>query len=152
MNKLTTGFFPEQFLKSYIGGLDLFEQSNSNYPPYNIEKVNEDEFILTLAVSGFKQSDLKAYVQNNRLIIEGKRESNNGQKTYVYRGMSLRDFRQEFILGENVDVVNISLDNGLLEIATERKIPESAKPKYFEIKDKNIVEVAIEKPALKVAK
>lgn len=138
MNKALT-MFPEHFLRNYIG-LDIIEEKTSNYPPHNIEKISQDDYLLTLAVAGFGHQNLKAYVQTGRLVIEGKRvpegyQENPYTTNYIYKGISFRDFRQEFVLGDNVDVIGIHLENGLLHIKLQRQIPESAKPKYIEIYD-----------------
>jgi molecular chaperone IbpA len=143
MNKTLT-MFPEHFLRNYIG-LDLLDEKTSNYPPHNIEKLTQDDYLLTLAVAGFGHQNLKAFVQNGRLIIEGKRipegyQENPYKADYIYKGISFRDFRQEFVLGDNVDVTEIHLDNGLLQIKLQKMIPESAKPKYIEIKDGGVGE------------
>lgn len=137
MNK-TLSLLPEHFLRNFIG-LDLLNEKISNYPPHNIERVNQDVFVLTLAVAGFKHSDLSAYVQGGKLMVEGRiipepTETPVLPTEYLYQGISFRNFKQVFTLGGDVDVTSIVLKNGLLEIVLQRQVPESEKPKYLKIK------------------
>ena len=140
MNKLSV--LPEQFLRNYIGMELLGEKSN--FPPHNIEKIDDYKYVLTLAVAGYAKENLSANLVGGKLTIEGFHTPSGDfpgydgdvplSRTYLYRGISFRNFKQEYILGENVDVKSISLEHGLLTVYLEKQVPESAKIKIIEIK------------------
>lgn len=96
------------------------------YPPYNIEQVHENGLRITLAVAGFTLDDLTVLVENNQLIVRGKKRDDDGSRVYIYRGIASRHFHRSFVLAEGIEVIGANLDNGLLNIDLERRIPEPA--------------------------
>lgn len=112
------------------------QQSSTNYPPYNIVQVNEDEYTISLAVAGFGLDNLSVTKDKNFLIIEGKEYQSDSEKVvpnYLHKGISNRDFRREFQLADHVEISNAHLELGILNVHLRREVPESAKPKTIAI-------------------
>jgi molecular chaperone IbpA len=112
------------------------QQGNTNYPPYNIVQVNEDEYMISLAVAGFGLDNLSVTKDKNFLIIEGKEYQTDSEKivpTYLHKGISNRDFRREFQLADHVEITNAHLELGILNVHLKREVPEEAKPKTIAI-------------------
>ena len=112
------------------------QQSNSNYPPYNVVQINEDEFIISLAVAGFGLDNLSVTKDKNFLIIEGKntiKEEDLPDINYLHKGISARDFRREFKLADFVEIENAHLELGILNVHLKREIPEEQKPRAIAI-------------------
>jgi HSP20 family molecular chaperone IbpA len=120
-------------------GFDEFERaldriskaSTDGYPPYNIERTDDDKLRITLAVAGFTKDDLNVAVEENQLVIRGKQSEEPG-KVYLHRGIAARQFQRSFVLAEGIKVVGASLDNGLLSIELERP-PRANQPRTIEI-------------------
>ena len=112
------------------------QQSTSNYPPYNIVQINEDEYMISLAVAGFGLDNLSVTKDKKFLIIEGKEyqsDSENIVPNYLHKGISNRDFRREFQLADHVEISNAHLELGILSVHLKREVPEDAKPKSIAI-------------------
>jgi len=112
------------------------QQSSTNYPPYNIVQINEDEYTISLAVAGFGLDNLSVTKDKNFLIIEGKEHQSDSEKivpTYLHKGISNRDFRREFQLADHVEISNAHLELGILSVHLKREVPEEAKPKTIAI-------------------
>lgn len=117
-------------------GFDAFQrfaETATNYPPHNIEQVGADLYRLTLAVAGFSRSEIEVIVQHGVLTVQGNKRQQDPAPQYLHRGIAFRDFTRQFKLGEHVEVVNASLDDGLLVIDLERKMPEAQKPRKISI-------------------
>ena len=112
------------------------QQSNSNYPPYNVVQINEDEFMISIAVAGFGLDNLSVTKDKNFLIIEGKntiKEEDLPDINYLHKGISARDFRREFKLADHVEIENAHLELGILNVYLKRQVPEEQKPKSIAI-------------------
>lgn len=112
-------------------------QSESAYPPYNIEKTDENHYRITVAVAGFSTDDLDVTVKDNSLSVSGKikrSEEQNAERQILHRGIAGRAFQLNFALADAVVVHGADLENGLLHISLERIVPEEAKPRTIEIK------------------
>lgn len=105
------------------------------YPPYNIEKVGENEYRITMAVAGFREDDLKVEARDGTVTVSGEiaKERDQG-RTYLYRGIAGRNFRRSFQLADHVRVHGAALENGLLHVDLVRELPEALKPRTIEIK------------------
>lgn len=120
-------------------GLDpwFFEKNADapNFPPHNIVQLGENLYLLTLAVAGFHQDQIKIMLESDILTISGRKEAEPEKegRQVLYRGIAFRDFSRQFKIGENVQVQAASLDHGLLNILLVREIPESQKPKLIQI-------------------
>lgn len=99
------------------------------YPPYNIEQVGEDGIRITLAVAGFTMSDLEIEHEKNQLIIRGAQTEEDDGRIFLHRGIAARQFQRSFALGDGIEILGATLDNGLLHIDMKRVIPESTAKK-----------------------
>lgn len=124
--------------------LNLMESNNAKnssggYPPYNIEKQDENHFRITMAVAGFSEENLDITQHENMLIVRGERQPEEG-KNYVYQGIAERDFERKFQLADYVKVISAGMENGLLHIDLEREIPEAMQPRKIAINGKELLE------------
>jgi molecular chaperone IbpA len=117
--------------------LDSLSQVDSGvtYPPYNIERTDENHYRISLAVAGFAEKDLAVEVKEGVLSVQGKRdgEKEGAQTRYLHQGIAGRSFDRRFQLAENVEVRGAQLENGLLHIDLERIVPEEKKPRRVTI-------------------
>lgn len=106
-----------------------------NYPPFDIEKVSDDSYRITLAVAGFKQSELDITARQNLLVVSGRKEEGRGNKdgNYLHMGIATRAFERRFELADFVRVEGADLRDGLLSIDLVREVPEAMKPRKIEI-------------------
>jgi molecular chaperone IbpA len=114
--------------------LDLLESSDTaqGYPPYNIERSDENHYRVTIAVAGFAEKDLGIEVKDGVLTVTGKRET-EAKPSYLHQGIAGRAFERSFQLAEHVEVRGARLENGLLHIELERVVPEEKKPRKIAI-------------------
>lgn len=103
------------------------------YPPYNIERLDEQTYRLTMAVAGFKNDDLTITVQDNALSVTGRARPEEEGIEYLYRGIAGRAFERHFQLADFIKIGKASLEDGILRILLEREIPESMKPRRIAI-------------------
>ncbi|HEX9769370.1 MAG TPA: Hsp20 family protein [Kiloniellales bacterium] len=104
------------------------------YPPYNIEKIGEDEYRITMAVAGFGEDDLDVTVKENSLTIKGKKTDAEQDKVkYLYRGIATRTFERRFELADHIKVTGARLENGFLSLDLVREVPEAMKPRTIKI-------------------
>jgi len=110
------------------------QQKDTNYPPYNIVKHNDNKFVIELAVAGFRDGDITVTVDKNLLTIEGAQAVDlNNNVEYMHRGISARNFVRTFTLADHVEVVNATVTNGIMGVTLERKVPEELQPKKIAI-------------------
>ncbi len=103
------------------------------YPPYNIERVSDDKYRISMAVAGFDPSELELESERNTLKVSGVKANAEDNREYLHRGIAARNFERKFQLADHVKVVGANLENGLLHIDLEREIPEAMKPRKIEI-------------------
>jgi molecular chaperone IbpA len=115
--------------------LDSLQQFDTGvtYPPYNIERTNENNYRISLAVAGFAEKDLAVEVKEGVLSVQGKRDGEKEGARYLHQGIAGRSFERRFQLAENVEVRGAQLENGLLHIELERIVPEEKKPRRVTI-------------------
>jgi len=115
----------------------IFENSakGQGYPPYNIAQINDDEYMISLAVAGFGMDNLSIEKDKNTLKIEGTAPKGDDDVNYLHKGIGGRSFRREFTLADHVDVVNAGLELGMLNIHLKREVPEELQPKKIKIND-----------------
>jgi len=115
------------------------QQSNNNYPPYDIVQINDDEYMISLAVAGFGHDNLSITKDKKFLIIEGTHsvtklaDQDDANYTYLHKGISERSFRREFQLADHVEISNAHLELGILNVHLKREVPEDARPKTIAI-------------------
>ena len=128
----TIGFdrFNDLF-ESVIEGAD---ERFDNYPPYNIEKVSEDQYRIVMAVAGFTMKDLNITSQRDTLLVSGKvEEKDDKQVSYLHRGIAVRAFQRTFRLADHIKVTGAEMRDGLLTIDLVHEVPEEAKPRMIPI-------------------
>jgi molecular chaperone IbpA len=134
MTRLTTLDLP-QIHRATIGFDRLFNEmerqfanspNGNGYPPYNIARINDNEYIISLAVAGFD-------VDGNQLRIEGTAPKGDDEVNYLHKGIGGRNFRREFTLADHVVVADASLELGMLNIHLVREVPEALRPKTIKI-------------------
>lgn len=115
--------------------LDSYAEQSGGYPPYNIERVDDTHYRITLAVAGFAEKDLTIEVKEGVLTVTGQRDEpeKSAERGYLYQGIAGRAFERRFQLAEHVEVRNARLENGLLHVDLERLIPEEKKPRRIVI-------------------
>lgn len=126
MTKLALGTHP------FLLGFDQLERlvertaktGNDGYPPYNIEQTSEHSYRITLAVAGFGEDDLSITVEDSTLMIRGRQTDDTDARVFLHRGIAARQFQRSFVLAEGVDVGAAAMENGLLHIDLNRKVPD----------------------------
>jgi molecular chaperone IbpA len=108
-----------------------------NYPPYNIERLGEDSYQISLAVAGFSPDEISIRAEQNVVTIEGNKPE-KAEREFLYRGISTRHFKRQFNLADYVQVKDASFDNGLLQIELVREIPAAMKPRKIAINGSNV--------------
>ena len=118
----------EQFSNSFAG-------SSTAYPPYNIEQIDEGKWVISMAIAGFGEEDIKVLQKERNLTVKGKIESkiDENEEHFVHHGIANRSFDRTFRLGPHVLVRNATLKNGMLAIDLEQELPEEEKPKEIPI-------------------
>ena len=123
-------------LGTLLDSLGTFEGDAPSYPPYNIERVGENEYRISMAVAGFGASDLDIEVKENTLAIHGEKKTETEETTFLHRGIASRSFERRFQLADHVVVKGASLENGLLHVNLKRELPEAMKPRTVPIATK----------------
>ena len=130
--------------RSTIGFDRLFDLAETaqrgaeeGYPPYNIERLEEDRYLITLAVAGFSPDEISVTAEQNVVTIEGGKTEKT-EREFLYRGISTRHFKRQFNLADYVQVKDAAFDNGLLKIELVREIPEHKKPRRIAIDGDNV--------------
>ena len=109
-------------------------ESQSNWPPYNIEKSGSNNYRITMAVAGFGEDEIDVTVHDQTLIVRGKQEEATGKTAdYLHRGIAGRNFERRFQLADFVEVHGASIKDGLLHINLQREVPEAMKPRKIAI-------------------
>ena len=114
--------------------------NSQGYPPYNIAQINDDEYMISIAVAGFGMDNLDITKDGKILRIEGTSPKGDEEVNYLHKGIGGRNFRREFTLAEHVNVSGASLELGMLNVHLIREIPEALKPKTIEIRDNSVIE------------
>src|SRR5210317_266949 len=148
MTRLTTLDLPN-FQRATIGFDRLFNEmerqfanspNGNGYPPYNIAQINDDEYMISLAVAGFGMDNLSIEKDKNVLKIEGTSPKGDEDVNYLHKGIGGRTFRREFTLADQVDVANANLELGMLNIHLKREVPEELQPNKSKINDSSYID------------
>lgn len=141
-NTLTLRSFDIPSIHKFAVGFDnvfdeilrLSNQQSGNYPPYNVVKHSDNKFVIELAVAGFREGDITVTVDKNVLTVGGEQVLELSENVeYLHRGISARSFSRSFTLADHVEVTNATVENGILAISLERKVPEELQPKKIAI-------------------
>ncbi|MGB7268247.1 MAG: Hsp20 family protein [Albidovulum sp.] len=109
------------------------DTAQPSYPPYNIEKTDENAYRISIAVAGFSEDELNVEVKEGALLISARKAAEDGAKTYLHRGIATRAFERRFALADHVRVTGASHADGMLHIDLVREVPEALKPRRIEI-------------------
>ena len=104
-----------------------------SYPPYNIERTAEDQYVLTLAVAGFAENELDIQLHNDTLTVTGRPAAQPEARAFLHRGIAGRAFERRFVLADHLVVQGAELANGLLHVLLKREVPEALKPRRIAI-------------------
>jgi molecular chaperone IbpA len=134
---------PFDRVKTYSIGFDrMFDRllddslvTTTNYPPYNIVKMDDTNYAIQIAVAGFGKDDIEIETKENTLSIKSKEKGDVvDETTYLHKGISNRAFKRTFTISDDVVVKGATFENGLLNVELERIIPEEKKPRLIKIK------------------
>ena len=121
------------------------EGSQPSYPPYNIEKLADDAYRISIAVAGFSEADLSVEVRENELIVSARKAEEDKTRTYLHRGIATRAFERRFHLADHVQVTGATHVDGMLQLDLVKEVPEALKPRRIAISstkqiDKDVVD------------
>lgn len=117
---------------------NMGKAETAGYPPYNIERLDENDYRITLAVAGFADDEIDIEIKENALTVKGVRKDADDGRQFLHQGIAGRSFERRFQLAEHVEVAGASLVNGLLDIDLRRVIPEAMKPRKIAINSANV--------------
>lgn len=109
------------------------DTGQSGYPPYNIEKTDEDAYRITIAVAGFAEDELNIEARDGQLVISARKAQDEGERKYLHRGIATRAFEKRFQLADHVRATGAVTENGLLHVDLTREVPEALKPRRIAI-------------------
>jgi molecular chaperone IbpA len=133
LHRMTVGFdrlFEEMQSHGYRNSVTT--SPNQGYPPYNVERVSDNEWKVTIAVAGFGEADIEITVESGNLNIIGKKEETN-DANLLYQGIATRQFNRNFQLADYVEVEEATLKDGMLVLNLVREVPEALKPKKIKL-------------------
>lgn len=141
MTRITTKNLPD-FYKATVGFDRMFDEmervfantASTGYPPYNIAKLSENEYLISLAVAGFTMADLEITQDGNKLTVNGIAPEADQTVEYLHKGIAGRSFERVFQIADHVEVTGAKLELGVLNINLKRNIPEELLPRKIEIK------------------
>lgn len=124
-----------------VGFDDMFDnlvnltavQGQQNYPPYNMIRRSDDEYIIEIAVAGFKPGEINVEIEHNQLKVHGEQVKETRDGEVLHQGISARSFVRSWTLADHVEVIAATQENGILSIELKREIPEEKKPKAIAI-------------------
>lgn len=117
------------------------DEAAPSYPPYNIEKLGDNSYRITMAVAGFQDEDLSVTTQENTLLVRGRISKADKDETIqvLHRGIAQRSFDRRFQLADHIKVLGAEIDHGLLHIELVREVPEALRPREIAIKSRSAV-------------
>lgn len=134
-------FITNPIMRSFVGFDGLFDEferlstyKEQSYPAYNIEKLSDSDYKISLALAGFSEKDINAEVKDGILSIKASLNNQTQNSSFIHRGIAERSFSRQFRLADNIEVTSAELVNGMLIITLHRNIPEAELPKQIEIK------------------
>jgi molecular chaperone IbpA len=126
----TVGFDRLFSLLDSVSGLD---QANPGYPPYNIERLGENDYRIVMAVAGFSQDEIRVDVKEQTLTVAGAKKPDEKERRYLHRGIAARNFERRFQLADHVEVKGADLQDGMLHVDLVRNVPERLKARTIAI-------------------
>lgn len=149
---MTYTLVPEIYRSFAVGFDDAFKKLDTltktvktvGYPPYNIVKVDDNKYVIELAVAGFGKQDIEIELKENTLAISGKIKT-DAETDYLYKGIADRAFTRTFSLADTVEIKNAQLMNGMLKVWLENIIPEHKKPRRIEVEETDVDQKLVQK-------
>lgn len=114
-------------------GSSEIQKSNSSFPPHNIIKLDENRYLVELAVAGFSKDEIDISVEDNLLIVKGEKNDKNTNITYLHKGIGTRSFTKTLTIADTVEVRGAEFKDGILRIGLENIIPDHKKPRKIQI-------------------
>jgi molecular chaperone IbpA len=133
LNPFSIGF--DDAFKRLTQFHDDMAKAVPGYPPYNIRKVEDNKYLIELALAGFSRNDIEILLEDNVLKISGKSKSDDSGDSFLHKGIAERAFNRTFSLADTIEVKNADLINGMLKIWLENIIPDNKKSKKIDIND-----------------
>ncbi len=124
----TVGFDRLAQLLDTVGGFEA-----DGYPPYNIERLGDNEYRITMAVAGFTKDEFKIEVKEQTLVVTGEKKADGKERVFLHRGIAARAFERRFQLADHVEVTGADFTDGLLHIDLVRNLPERMKARTISI-------------------
>jgi molecular chaperone IbpA len=127
----------DKLAKSLKEGSEWLANNAASYPPFNLKKVDDNKYMIEMAVAGFTKQDIELTLEDNKLVIKGNTAGDTDAKKpeYLHYGIANRAFTRRFTLADNVEIHNAELINGMLKVWLEHMIPEEKKPRKIEVKE-----------------
>ncbi len=126
----TIGF---DHLANMLDNMSGVDRDSGNYPPFNIELLDENKYRLSMAVAGFGKDEINIEVKENVLVVKGQTKADGDETEYLHRGIATRNFERRFQLADHVQVNEAEMKNGLLHVELVRELPEAMKPRTIAI-------------------
>ena len=120
-------------LVQMLDGVNGVDSDSPTYPPYNIERMDDNQYRITMAVAGFGQDEIKIEVKEQSLTIKGEKKAEDKERQFLHRGIATRAFERRFQLADHVEVTGADLKDGLLHVDLVRNVPERLKPRTVAI-------------------
>lgn len=130
LHRATIGFDQIADMMDRVLSSDIAQPS---YPPYNIEKLDDDAYRISIAVAGFADADLSVEVKEGNLVVAARKADADEDTTYLHRGIATRAFERRFQLADHIQVTGASHVDGMLHIELVREVPEALKPRQIQI-------------------
>ena len=111
-------------MHDYLDRVFDFQETTSNYPPYNLIQLNNHESKLEIALAGFKKDELKVYTEFGKLYVEGKKEEPEVDGEFVYKGLAQRSFERVWTVSDDTKVGSVKFEDGLLTVELNKIVPE----------------------------
>jgi|TARA_B110000967_G_C18756004_1_gene495350 molecular chaperone IbpA len=125
--------------------VDMFDNiftnqvSQESYPPFNIEKIDEENYRISIALAGFSQENFLIEVENQQLTVGVRASKREEQSSYLHKGIAQRSFEKRFKLADHVHVTSASYEHGMLHIDLVKEVPEALKPRRIEISNSKAI-------------
>ena len=126
----TIGFDRLANMLDQVGG---FDSEQTSYPPYNIERLSDSTYRITMAVAGFSKDEVSIEVKESTLSVRGEKKPDKTERQFLHHGIAARSFERRFQMADHVEVVSAGLEDGLLNIDLKRELPEKMKPRTIAI-------------------
>lgn len=137
-------YLPPVLYKTFLGFDRQFDDmvrtiqgEEVKYPPYNVIKSSDDDFLVEIAASGFRAEDISVTEHNGKLKVEGRRKEEDDTGKYLYRGIATRAFVREFTLADTMEIQGAEFEDGVIKVKVHNRVPEQLQPRQIEVKSRH---------------